>query len=58
MKFLYKIPGPFLVGMGAFFLSYGGLLVKSFEHSSLWQILFWRSLFFTFTVLFFIFPGV
>tara|TARA_B100000959_G_scaffold164781_1_gene172670 strand:- start:114 stop:974 length:861 start_codon:yes stop_codon:yes gene_type:complete len=54
MKFLYKIPGPFLVGMGAFFLSYGGLLVKSFENLSLWQILFWRSLFFTFTVGFFL----
>ena len=45
MKFLYKIPGPILVTMGAFFLSYGGLLVKSFEGSDLWQILLYRSIF-------------
>ena len=51
MKFLYKIPGPILVCVGAFFLSYGGLLVKSFDDNfSLWQILFWRSLFFTLTI--------
>ena len=31
LKLIYKIPGPILVTMGAFFLSYGGLLVKSFE---------------------------
>ena len=46
MKFLSKIPGPFLVFLGACSLSFGGLLVKSFEGSTLWQILFWRSLFF------------
>ena len=50
MKFLYKIPGPILVAMGAFFLSYGGLLVKSFEGATLWQILFWRSIFCSLTI--------
>ena len=45
MKFFYKIPGPVLVVLGAFFLSYGGLLIKSFEGASLWQILLWRSIF-------------
>ena len=49
-----KIPGPLLVFMGAFSLSFGGLIVKSFEGSTLWQILFWRSLFFSFTVLLFL----
>ena len=45
MKILSKIPGPFLVFFGACALSFGGLIVKSFEGSTLWQILFWRSLF-------------
>ena len=55
MKFLYKIPGPILVTMGAFFLSYGGLLVKSFEGSDLWQILLYRSIFCFLTVGVFLF---
>jgi len=50
MRSLYKIPGPALVLLGAFFLSYGGLLIKSFEGATLWQILLWRSIFFTITV--------
>ena len=54
MKIISKIPGPILVFMGACSLSFGGLIVKSFEGSTLWQILFWRSLFFTFTVLLFL----
>ena len=54
MNFLLKVHGPFLVFLGACSLSFGGLLVKSFEGSTLWQILFWRSLFFTFVVLFFL----
>ena len=55
MKFLYKIPGPILVTMGAFFLSYGGLLIKSFEGSDLWQILLYRSIFCFLTVGVFLF---
>ena len=54
MNVIKNIPGPILVFMGAFCLSFGGLIVKSFEGSTLWQILFWRSLFFTLTVLFFL----
>ena len=54
MKIISKIPGPILVFMGAFCLSFGGLIVKSFEGSTLWQILFWRSLFFSLTVLLFL----
>ena len=46
MNFLSKIPGPILVFFGACALSFGGLIVKSFDGSTLWQILFWRSLFF------------
>ena len=54
MNFLNKIPGPLLVFLGACTLSFGGLIVKSFEGANLWQILFWRSVFFSIVVLFFI----
>ena len=53
MNFLNKIPGPLLVFLGACALSFGGLIVKSFEGANLWQILFWRSVFFSIVVLFF-----
>ena len=46
MNFLKKIPGPILIFLGAFCLSFGGLIVKSFEGATLWQILFWRQVFF------------
>jgi len=54
MNVINKIPGPLLIFMGALSLSFGGLIVKSFEGSTLWQILFWRSLFFSLTVLTFL----
>ena len=54
MNFLNKVPGPFLVFLGACTLSFGGLIVKSFEGANLWQILFWRSIFFSIVVLFFL----
>jgi len=54
MKIISKISGPILVFMGAVSLSFGGLIVKSFEGSTLWQILFWRSIFFSLTVLLFL----
>ena len=54
MNFLNKIPGPFLVFLGACTLSFGGLIVKSFEGANLWQILFWRSIFFSIVVFFFL----
>ena len=50
MKFLYKTPGPVLIFFGAFCLSFGGIIVKSFEGANLWQILFWRQFFFTIAV--------
>jgi drug/metabolite transporter (DMT)-like permease len=54
MNVIRKIPGPILVFMGACSLSFGGLIVKSFEGSTLWQILFWRSIFFSLTILVFL----
>jgi len=54
MNFIIKLPGPLLIFLGALSLSFGGLIVKSFEGATLWQILFWRSLFFTLTVLAFL----
>ena len=46
MNLIRKLPGPLLVFLGACCLSFGGLIVKSFEGATLWQILFWRSVFF------------
>ena len=54
MNILKNLPGPFLIFLGALSLSFGGLIVKSFEGATLWQILFWRSLFFSLTVLAFL----
>ena len=54
MNLIKNLPGPFLVFLGAVSLSFGGLIVKSFEGATLWQILFWRSLFFSLTVLTFL----
>ena len=50
MIFLNKIPGPILIFFGALCLSFGGLIVKSFEGANLWQILFWRQFFFAIIV--------
>ena len=54
MSFIKNLPGPLLIFFGALSLSFGGLIVKSFEGATLWQILFWRSLFFSLTVLAFL----
>ena len=54
MNIIRNLPGPLLIFLGALSLSFGGLIVKSFEGATLWQILFWRSLFFTLTVLTFL----
>ena len=54
MNLIKNIPGPILIFMGALSLSFGGLIVKSFEGATLWQILFWRSLFFSLTLLAFL----
>ena len=54
MNIVRNLPGPLLIFMGALSLSFGGLIVKSFEGATLWQILFWRSIFFSITVLTFL----
>ena len=54
MSLLSKLPGPLLVFLGACSLSFGGLIIKSFEGSTLWQILFWRQFFFIIIVSFFL----
>ena len=54
MNIIRNLPGPLLIFFGALSLSFGGLIVKSFEGATLWQILFWRSLFFSLTVLAFL----
>ena len=54
MRIINNLPGPLLIFFGALSLSFGGLIVKSFEGATLWQILFWRSLFFGLTVLTFL----
>ena len=50
MRLIKIIPGPLLVFLGAFCLSFGGVIVKSFEDADLWQILFWRQVFFAIIV--------
>ena len=54
MNLIIKIPGPILVFLGACCLSFGGLIVKSFDGATLWQILFWRSVFFSIVVIIFL----
>ena len=54
MNILLKVPGFILVFLGALTLSFGGLIVKSFEGATLWQILFWRSVFFCFVIIIFL----
>jgi DME family drug/metabolite transporter len=55
MQFLYKIPGYILLLFGGFCLSWGGLIVRSFENTSVWQILFLRSFFFVIALSIFLF---
>ena len=54
MNIISRIPGPILIFLGAFTLSFGGIIVKSFEGSTLWQILFWRQFFFIIVVIIFL----
>ena len=54
MNIVRNLPGPLLIFLGAVSLSFGGLIVKSFEGATLWQILFWRSVFFSLTVIAFL----
>ena len=55
MRSIYIIPGYILVLIGAFFLSWGGLLIREIESANIWQILFWRAFFFSLTLIFFLF---
>ena len=50
MNIVRNLPGPLLIFLGALCLSFGGLIVKSFEGANLWQILFWRQTFFAIIV--------
>ena len=54
MKIIYKIPGYILCLLGGFFLSWGGLIIKSFETNDIWQILLIRSFFFVIALVFFL----
>jgi DME family drug/metabolite transporter len=55
MYSVYKIPGYILCLMGAFFLSWGGLLVREWQGGDIWQILFWRAFFFSITLVVFLY---
>ena len=50
MQAIYKVPGYILCLLGGFFLSWGGLIIRSFETDNVWQILFWRAFFMTLTI--------
>ena len=54
MNFLYKLPGYVLLLFGGFCLSWGGLIVRLFETTNAWDILFLRSLYFFWSFYFFI----
>ena len=55
MNFIYKVPGYILCLLGGFFLSWGGLIIRSFETNDIWQILLIRSLFFMIALTAFLF---
>lgn len=46
--------GLLIIFIGVFLVSFGGLIVKSFETQNPWQILFWRQFFFSITVIIFL----
>jgi len=54
MQFLYNVPGYILLLFGGFCLSWGGFIIRSFEQSSVWQILLLRSFFFMIALSFFL----
>ena len=54
MNLIYKIPGYILCLLGGFFLSWGGLIIRSFETNVIWQILLIRSLFFIIALIIFL----
>ena len=54
MNLIYKIPGYILCLLGGFFLSWGGLIIRSFETTDIWQILTVRSFFFIIALILFL----
>ena len=54
MQFLYKIPGYILLLFGGFCLSWGGLIIRSFEEATVWQTLLLRSIFFMIALIIFL----
>ena len=54
MNSIYKIPGYILCLLGGFFLSWGGLIIRSFETTDIWQILTIRSFFFIIALIIFL----
>ncbi len=54
MNIIYKIPGYILCLLGGFFLSWGGLIIRSFETTDIWQILTIRSFFFLIALIIFL----
>ena len=54
MKIIYEIPGYILCLLGGFFLSWGGLIIRSFETNDMWQILLIRSFFFIIALIIFL----
>ena len=54
MNLIYKIPGYILCLLGGFFLSWGGLIIRSFETNDMWQILLIRSFFFIIALVIFL----
>ena len=54
MNLIYKIPGYILCLLGGFFLSWGGLIIRSFETTDIWHILTVRSFFFIIALILFL----
>ncbi len=54
MNSIYKIPGYILCLLGGFFLSWGGLIIRSFDTTDIWQILTIRSFFFIIALIIFL----
>ena len=54
MKKSKNFIGISIIFAGVFFVSFGGLIIKSFETQNPWQILFWRQFFFSITIIVFL----
>tara|TARA_B100001248_G_scaffold256505_1_gene237642 strand:- start:616 stop:1482 length:867 start_codon:yes stop_codon:yes gene_type:complete len=54
MNIIYKLPGYILCLLGGFFLSWGGLIIRSFETNDIWKILLIRSFFFIIALILFL----